>query len=60
MISYVCFPDGSVVKTLPGSAGDTRDKSSIPELGKSPGEGGQPIQFSSVHSLSCVRLPATP
>ena len=48
MVSYVSFPDGSVVKTLPGSAGNTRDKSSIPELGKSPGEGWEPIQFSSV------------
>ena len=46
------FPDGSMVKKkkkkkLPGSAGDTKDKSLIPELGKYPGEGnGNPLQYS--------------
>ena len=31
-----CFPDGSVVKNRPASAGDA---GSIPVLGRSPGEG---------------------
>ena len=34
------FPDGSVVKNLPASAGDVRDASSIPGLGRCPR--GQP------------------
>ena len=39
---------GSVVKTLPDNAGDTRDLGSIPGLGKCPGEGnGNPLQYSS-------------
>ena len=33
------FPGGSVVKNLPANAGDTRDTGSIPESGRSPGEG---------------------
>ena len=33
------FPSGSVVKNLPASPGDARDKSLIPELGRSPGGG---------------------
>ena len=38
------FPDGSVVKKPPANAGDA---SSIPELGRSPGQGnGKPLQFS--------------
>ena len=38
------FPGGSVVKNLPASAGDA---SSIPGLGRSPGEGnGNPLQYS--------------
>ena len=36
-----------VVKNLPASAGDLRDKGSIPGLGISPGEGhGNPLQYS--------------
>ena len=43
---YVDFPGGSVVKN-PASAGDARDMTSIPGLGKSPGEGnGNPLQYS--------------
>ena len=34
------FPDGSVVKNLPAKAGDVRDASSSPGLGRCPG--GQP------------------
>ena len=37
---------GSVVKNLPGNAGD-RDVGSIPGLGRSPeGENGNPLQYS--------------
>ena len=36
-----------VVKSLPADAGDIRDGSSIPGLGRSPGEGhGNPLQYS--------------
>ena len=35
-----------VVKNLPANAGDIRDVGSIPELGKSPGEGhGNSLQY---------------
>ena len=38
------FPGDSVVKNLPGNAGDAV---SIPESGRSPGEGnGNPLHFS--------------
>ena len=41
------FPGGSVAKTLPANAGDTRDAGSIPEWGRTPGEGnGNPLQYS--------------
>ena len=41
------FPDGSVVKNIPASAGDTGDKGSVPGSGRSPGEGhGNPLQYS--------------
>ena len=36
-----------VVKNLSANAGDTRDAGSIPESGRSPGEGnGNPLQYS--------------
>ena len=36
-----------MVKNPPASAGDTRDLSSIPGSGRSPGEGnGNPLQYS--------------
>ena len=36
-----------MVKNPPANTGDTRDASSIPELGRSPGEGhGNPLQYS--------------
>ena len=36
-----------LVKSLPASAGDTRDMGVIPGLGRSPGEGnGYPLQYS--------------
>ena len=41
------FPGGSVVKYLLANAGDTRDVSSIPELGRFPGVGnGNPFHYS--------------
>ena len=41
------FPDGSVVKNLPASAGDSGNTGSIPRLGRFPGEGdGNPLQSS--------------
>ena len=40
-----------VVKNLPANAGDVRDVSSIPGLGRSPGGGrGNPLQFSCVEN----------
>ena len=45
------FPGGSVVKNLPANAGNT---GSIPELGRTPGEGnGKPLQY------SCWEIPWT-
>ena len=42
------FPGGSVVKNLPASAGDA---SSIPGLGRTPGEGyGNPLQYSDLEN----------
>ena len=45
--SYIMsFPGGSVVKNLPANAGDA---GSIPQSGRSPGEGnGNPLQYSSL------------
>ena len=41
---FWCFPGGSVVKDLSANVGD---KASVPELGRSPGEGnGNPLQYS--------------
>ena len=46
------FPGGSVIKNLPTNAGDV---GSIPELGRSPGEGnGSPLQY------SCLENPMDP
>ena len=43
---------GSVVKNLPASAGDPRDKSSIPGLGRSLWEGNSnPLQYSCLENL---------
>ena len=39
--------DGSVLKNLPANAGEARDASSVPGLGRSPGEGNSnPLQYS--------------
>ena len=44
LTSHWCFPSGSVVKNLPAN---TEDASSVPGLGRSPGEGnGNPLQDS--------------
>ena len=41
------LPGGTVVKNLSAKAGDTRDKGSIPGLGRSYGVGnGNPLQYS--------------
>ena len=41
------FPDGSVVKNPPVTAGDTGNTGSIPGSGRSPGGGnGNPLQYS--------------
>ena len=41
------FPGGSVVKNPPANAADAGDVSSVPGLGRSPGEGnGNPLQYS--------------
>ena len=41
------FLGGSVVKNLPASEGDARDKGLIPELGRSPrGRNAKPFQYS--------------
>ena len=38
---------GAVAKNLPANAGDARDVSSVPGLGRSPGEeNGNPLQYS--------------
>ena len=40
------FPGGSVVKNPPANAGVIGDAGSIPQLGRSPGEGnGYPLQY---------------
>ena len=45
------FPGGSGVKNPSTTAGDTGDLSSIPGLGRSPGEGnGNPLQYSCVEN----------
>ena len=51
MIKFVepvyCFPGDAVVKNLNANAEDARDMSSIPGLGRSPGEGNDnPVQHS--------------
>ena len=43
---FMGFPSGSVVKSLPAQAGDTRGADSIPRSGRSPGGGnGNPLQY---------------
>ena len=46
------YPDGSMVKNLPASAGDARDAGSILGSGRSPGRrNGNPLQASCVENL---------
>ena len=50
-MAILVFPGSSAVKNLPANAGNT---SSVPELGRSPGEGnGNPLQY------SCLEIPWT-
>ena len=45
------FPGGSVVKTLPANAGDTKDMHLIPGSGRFPeGRNGNPLQCSSLEN----------
>ena len=55
------FPGCSVVKNLPASAGDARDTSFIPGLGRSPGGGnGKPLKYSCLeNSMNRVAWQAT-
>ena len=50
---YLCFPDGSLGKE---SACNEGDLGSIPELGRSPGEGkSYPLQYSDLeNSTDCI------
>ena len=44
---YYALQCKTVVKNLPANAGDAGDVSSVPGLGRSPGEGnGNPLQYS--------------
>ena len=48
LASILGFPGGSVVKNLPGNAGDV---GSIPGSGRPPGEGsGNPLQYSGLEN----------
>ena len=47
MGSQLGFPGGSEIKNLPANAVGTREASSVPGLGTSPGGGnGNPLQYS--------------
>ena len=59
------FPGGSVVNNLPANAGDTREMSSVPGLGRSPREEtdfylGHSLSFthSEGSQLPCYELPS--
>ena len=46
-VAALGFQGGSVVKSLPANAGDTRDAGLIPRLGRSPGTAkGNSLQYS--------------
>ena len=46
------FPGGAMINNLPANAGDARDKSLIPGLGKSPrGGNGNPLWYSCLENL---------
>ena len=46
-INFLGFPDGSVVKNPPANAEDLGDAGSVPDSGRSSGEGnGYPLQYS--------------
>ena len=50
-IDELGFPGGSVVKTLPANAGDTKDMHLIPGSGRFPeGRNGNPLQCSSLEN----------
>ena len=50
------FPVALVVKNLPANAGDVRDSSLFPGLGRSPGGGhGHPHQYSCPENVMDIR-----
>ena len=52
------FPGGLVVKNPPTNAGDARDASSIPGLGRSPGgESGYPLQHPCLEKIPWTQEP---
>ena len=52
------FPGGLVVKNPPANAGDARDSSSIPGLGRSPGGGsGYPLQHPCLEKIPWTQEP---
>ena len=52
------FPNGSAGKESTCNAGDTGDANSIPESGKSPGEGhGNPLQHSCLKKVPWTEEP---
>ena len=58
LLAWMSFPGSTVVKNLPASAGDTRDTSSIPGLGRSSGEGnGNPLQQSCLKKIPWTEEP---
>ena len=59
--AYICMcaglPGGSMVKNMPGNAGEAGDAGSVPESGRSPGVGnGDPLQYSCLGN-SCTEEP---
>ena len=47
MVHNMGFPGSAVIKSLPASAGGTRDVGLIPGSGRAPGGGsGNPLQYS--------------
>ena len=51
------LPGGSMVKNMPGNAGEAGDAGSVPESGRSPGVGnGDPLQYSCLENPTDRRL----
>ena len=54
---HLGFPDGSVVKNTPASAGDSRDTGSIPGSGRSPGRGNVNSSSILAGEITCIEEP---